>query len=169
MKNASKIPLQTPVRENSESHWGTTSLCARWAAVQIHFRGGTRCVEWNDVKLLCSRFLCVCVSVQDPEQWRHTMRFLSITLCGCFCPGWEFTVILSVMSLNLKTLQSQELFFFFLSFPFSWGTCFWLLRHLLFPWRGSGAYYSSLICPAIIKSREAVTDWPDSDIISEDA
>lgn len=119
---------------------------------------GIHCVEGNYVLQLG----CVFVRVNDVTKWDF---FLSLFFFF-FCPSWEFTIVLRAMSLTLKTLQSQGLFFFFF---LSWGTRFWLLGHLLFPGRGSNAYYSPLICPAIIKSLEAVTDCPESDITSEDA
>lgn len=63
----------------------------------------------------------------------------------------------------LKMLQSHSFFFL------SWGISFWLLRHLLFPRRNPNAYNGHLICPAITKSLEDVTECLDKNIISQDA
>lgn len=96
------------------------------------------------------------------EQQCHKMwDFFLPYLLVLFQLGIHHSNVLSVMSFNLKALQSR--FFFFLLQR----TCFWLLRHLLFPGWGSDAYYSTLSCSAIIKSLEGVPDWPDSDVIFE--
>lgn len=150
-----------PIRENYEFHWGEKNKKKVFCVAKQQFRW-IFILSRNSLrrgKLCPSAGLCFCTC-----QWCHKMRFLSVTFF--FCPSWEFTIVLRAMSLTLKTLQSQGLFFFFF---LSWGTRFWLLGHLLFPGRGSNAYYSPLICPAIIKSLEAVTDCPESDITSEDA
>lgn len=47
------------------------------------------------------------------------------------------------------------------------GMCFWLLRHLLFLWRGSNAYYSPGIWPPITESSESAADCPHEDLLQK--
>lgn len=96
-------------------------------------------------------FLLRCVFVRVITRGWAMMSQNEISFCRMFFVPAGNSPSRSTWHLFVwKRCNHRGLFFSFLR-----DTRFWLLQHLLFPGRGSNAYYSPLICPAIIKSLEA--------------
>lgn len=142
-----------------------------WIPVQLNEFVGWQCVltmHFHSVlKSCCSSATVLCFVWVTKRSWAmmsHKVWFHFVTLSWCFCPSGKFTTAMcSVWCLLISKRCNHRVFFFL-----CWRTHFWLLRHLLFPGWGSDAYYSPLICPAIKKPLEAVTDCTGSDMISGD-